>query len=77
MTKISINIMLGLLKTIRKHAIGLVSGASLPNLTHYQVNPTEHLELKRQVILSCPALKLSITHLLIGQWWKPSWWDCI
>ena len=32
-----------------QHAIDLVLGATLPNLSHYRLNPFEHSELKRQV----------------------------
>jgi len=43
------DVMLGLLKTLKKHAISLVSEASLSNLSHYRMNLTEHVKLKRQV----------------------------
>ena len=46
---ISIDAVLGLPKTLRKYAIGLVLGSSLPNWPLYRVNLTEHAELKRQV----------------------------
>ena len=32
-----------------QHAIDLVLGATLPNLSHYHLNPSEHVELKSQV----------------------------
>ena len=44
-------VVLGLPKTLRKHTICLVLGASLPNLPRYRVNPAEHVKLKRQVDL--------------------------
>ena len=43
------NVVLGLLKTLKKHVIGLVFGANLPNLLRYRGNPTKHAELKKQV----------------------------
>ena len=45
------DVLLGLSKTLRKHTIDLVQGASLSNLLYYRMNPTEHVKLKRQVDL--------------------------
>ena len=45
------DVVLGLPKTLGKHAISLVPEANLSNLPYYRVNPTEHVELKRQVNL--------------------------
>ena len=51
-------IVLVVTKTLRKHAIALVSGASLFNLPRYRVNPTEHVELKRQVNLKLSSAEV-------------------
>jgi len=32
-----------------QRTIDLVPGSSLSNLPHYRMNPTEHVELKRQI----------------------------
>jgi len=32
-----------------QHAIDLIPGASLPNFSHYRMNLTEHVEVKKQV----------------------------
>ena len=51
MANISIDVVLGLSKTLRKHTIDLVQGVSLSNLPYYRMNPTEHVKLKKQVDL--------------------------
>ena len=45
------DVLLGLPKTLRKHPISLVSGASFLNLSRYLVNSIENVELKTQVDL--------------------------
>ena len=32
-----------------QHAVDLTSGVSLPDLLHHRIDPTMHIELKRQV----------------------------
>ena len=34
---------------VDQHAIELVSGASLPDLSHYRIDPIKHIKLERQV----------------------------
>ena len=53
------DVVLGLSKTLRKHAIGLVPGTSLLNLPRYRVNFIKHVELKRQVDLKLSSAEVA------------------
>jgi len=53
------DIVLGLPKTFKKHAIGLVLGASLSNFPRYRMNLTKHVKLKRQVDLKLSSVEVA------------------
>ena len=53
------DVLLGLSKTLRKHPISLVSGASFLNLSRYLVNSIEHVELKTQVDLKFSSTQVA------------------
>ena len=58
MQNISKDVILGLPKTLGKHAISLVPRAYLPNLPCYRENPKEHVEPKRQVDLKLSSVEV-------------------
>lgn len=66
-----------------QHVIDLVSEVTLPNLSHYWLNPIKHAELKWQVddLLTKGFIRESLSPYVIPAWLKPkkdeTWRMCI